>query len=263
MPFPLIPLITAVGSLAGPILQYKGQKDANRMNMKLAQNAQNFEIEQQKLQNDYNSPASQMERYRAAGLNPRLMYGTGGGASAGNQQSRPQPHVADVKNVFDKIELPFLQMLTQYQDYKNKIETEGLIKTQKDLNFQRAVTEGINQQLGKLGVSIKGVEAERKPEIIQTQLDYQKSQTSKVQQDIQEGLWRLKEQNPQLIAKLKLENTKLGFENTYNQVLRELGIDINSPWYVKFGSQVFNAVKDEIKIGVPYVGGAIIEKLTK
>jgi len=243
------------------------------MNMRLATNAQKFEIEQNKLQNEYNSPASQMERYRAAGLNPRLMYGTGGGASAGNQQSRPQPHVADVKNVFDKMELPFLQMLTQYQDYKNKIETEGLIKTQKELTFQRAVTEGINQKLGTAGVIIKGAQASRASEIINTQLEYQKSQTDKVQQDIREGLWRLNKQNPQLIAKLKLENTKLGFENAYNQVLRELGIDVNSPWYVKFGAEIFNTVNEAIKknpsefqfnISNPTnVGGKILEKLTK
>lgn len=31
------------------------------------------------LQNEYNSPAAQMQRYRDAGLNPALMYGTGGG----------------------------------------------------------------------------------------------------------------------------------------------------------------------------------------
>lgn len=43
------------------------------------QNRKNWE-----LQNEYNSPFSQMERYRQAGLNPNLIYGSGQNASAGN-----------------------------------------------------------------------------------------------------------------------------------------------------------------------------------
>lgn len=47
------------------------------------QNRKNWED-----QNAYNTPAQQMARYRAAGLNPNLIYGTGS-ASAGNASSLP------------------------------------------------------------------------------------------------------------------------------------------------------------------------------
>ncbi len=54
----------------------KQQKDANRMAMKSWQ-----------LANDYNHPIQQMERLKAAGLNPNLVYGSGN--VAGNTTSAP------------------------------------------------------------------------------------------------------------------------------------------------------------------------------
>lgn len=42
------------------------------------------------MQNEYNSPSSQMKRYQEAGLNPNLIYGSGGAA----QNSSPMPSVS-------------------------------------------------------------------------------------------------------------------------------------------------------------------------
>lgn len=53
---------------------YKTQQKDNLMNWNM--------------QNDYNSPQKQMERLQAAGLNPNLIYGNGGGV--GNAPSSPQ-----------------------------------------------------------------------------------------------------------------------------------------------------------------------------
>lgn len=54
-----------------------------RENQKLAEKA--YQIEQQNIakQNEYNSPANQMDRFRKAGLNPSLIYSQG---TPGNQQ---------------------------------------------------------------------------------------------------------------------------------------------------------------------------------
>lgn len=40
-----------------------------------------------RMQNEYNSPTAQMERLKAAGLNPNLIYGSGSGAASGNASS--------------------------------------------------------------------------------------------------------------------------------------------------------------------------------
>lgn len=55
-----------------------------------AVNAQNaYNMQMWKMQQEYNSPANQMKRYREAGLNPNLIYGSGS-ASAGNATSAPE-----------------------------------------------------------------------------------------------------------------------------------------------------------------------------
>jgi hypothetical protein len=43
--------------------------------------------EMMNLMNAYNSPVQQMERFKEAGLNPSLIYGTGSSSAAGNQSS--------------------------------------------------------------------------------------------------------------------------------------------------------------------------------
>lgn len=68
----------------GPRRQYKWNKraaqDANVMNRENQQwlLEQNKRIQQE--QREYDSAAAQMARYKAAGLNPHLIYGSGGGA---------------------------------------------------------------------------------------------------------------------------------------------------------------------------------------
>lgn len=58
-----------------------------------------FERNQQAVreQNQYNDPASQVERLRAAGLNPNLAYGAQG-ATVGNQDSTPEYSPADYQS---------------------------------------------------------------------------------------------------------------------------------------------------------------------
>lgn len=65
-----------LGALSGQFDGSSQQKDANRMAMRAWH-----------LANDYNHPINQMERLRAAGLNPLLVYGSG--SVAGNTASSP------------------------------------------------------------------------------------------------------------------------------------------------------------------------------
>lgn len=54
-------------------------------------------VEMWNMQNEYNSPAAQMERLKAAGLNPNLMYSMGNAGNAGSsvQYSAPTMHGKD------------------------------------------------------------------------------------------------------------------------------------------------------------------------
>lgn len=50
------------------------------------------------MQNEYNTPSAQMERYKAAGLNPNLIYGQG---TPGNAQSAPS--APDIKQIAPEV----------------------------------------------------------------------------------------------------------------------------------------------------------------
>lgn len=81
MPLPLVPLIIAGASLIGSIWNASSQAKSNKR--QLQWNEQMYDrqrrdaLTDQAFQNDYNSPAAQMERLKAGGLNPNLVYGNG------------------------------------------------------------------------------------------------------------------------------------------------------------------------------------------
>jgi len=93
MPIPLLAgaAIGAGSQLAGGILNSGAQRDANRESqfysekMYERQKADNLEF--WRMQNEYNSPAAQMQRFKDAGLNPHLIYGQGSNGNSGAIQS--------------------------------------------------------------------------------------------------------------------------------------------------------------------------------
>lgn len=64
-------------------------------NYALQQQANANEVEMWKMQQDYNTPAAQMQRFKEAGLNPNLIYSQG---NAGNASSAPGVHSFTAKN---------------------------------------------------------------------------------------------------------------------------------------------------------------------
>lgn len=71
----------------GPKRQYKWNKraaeDTNRMNRENAQWQLDQQLKIQQEQRLYDDPKNQMARFKAAGLNPNLIYGGGAGSSGG------------------------------------------------------------------------------------------------------------------------------------------------------------------------------------
>ena len=82
------------GGLVGGLFNRKSQSSANKVNIQLAREQQQFEQKMVQQQNEYNSPAAQMQRYAQAGLNPNLVYTQG---SPGNQTSLPSYQRANVQ----------------------------------------------------------------------------------------------------------------------------------------------------------------------
>ncbi|UPW41832.1 DNA pilot protein [Peromfec virus RodF5_15] len=82
---------TALGAVEGKNAQkrqyqyqLKLNNDVFAKNQLAQQQANAYNLRLWRMQNDYNTPLSQMERYREAGLNPMLMYGDGTSGLAGS-----------------------------------------------------------------------------------------------------------------------------------------------------------------------------------
>lgn len=66
------------------------------LNKRLQEQQNQFNIDMWKLNNEYNSPSAQMQRYQEAGLNPALMYGQ---VTPGNSSSAPVKGVAEAPHL--------------------------------------------------------------------------------------------------------------------------------------------------------------------
>lgn len=94
---PLVPLLVSAASAVGGMLSQNSQSNLdraqananldaqNKANRDLAQMTNEQNLARWRMENEYNSPSSQMARYKLAGLNPNLIYGqsnTSGGIPA-------------------------------------------------------------------------------------------------------------------------------------------------------------------------------------
>ena len=84
-------ILSGMGGFVGSMIQSATATGINREQTELAKYGYEQEKEMIREQNEYNSPAKQIERYKEAGLNPNLIYGNGQ-TSAGNQQGIAQYH---------------------------------------------------------------------------------------------------------------------------------------------------------------------------
>lgn len=94
-------LLPLLNTAAGFYDTYQSNKTARRntdktiaANRKEAELAYQRSVEMWHMQNAYNSPQAQMERFKAAGLNPHLIYGQG---NSGNASGAPEYHAPDIQ----------------------------------------------------------------------------------------------------------------------------------------------------------------------
>lgn len=95
-----------------------------------------FNMQMWKMQQEYNTPANQMKRYREAGLNPNLVYG-GSGQMAGNATSAPEmtAHQGSAAKA--------LELATTLIGMKGQVESQQLdkIKTLAEITHSQDVLD--------------------------------------------------------------------------------------------------------------------------
>ena len=123
--------MSLLGGLVSGIFNIGSQSMANKANMQavrennelqreLADYQWSKDLEMWNLQNQYNSPLSQMQRFKAAGLNPNLIYSQGNAGNASSMPSYQSPTTQAVTrnalklSQFDGV----LDLLGKYQNFK-------------------------------------------------------------------------------------------------------------------------------------------------
>ncbi len=120
------------------LVQFVGQRQQNQHNIKLAEDGRTHELKMWNLQADYNHPQNQMERLRAAGLNPHLVYGKPGEAT-GNMGNKPGTHIAQVENEMANVEMPqVMALLESVQKYDNLKKQNELMNAQTHNQWKQA-----------------------------------------------------------------------------------------------------------------------------
>ncbi len=208
MPIPLaIPLIaSALSSVAGGII-------GNNSRKREASRSRAHDINMWDKTNAYNHPSAQMERLRASGLNPNLVYGGSSGQTSGTANALPgakDPKINDL-SIGDNPMMQYVSMKNTQAQTDNLRTQNGVLVAEKNLKDVQAVTEAGKQ--GDLKVSAQ----------------YKKKLIEKALQDI------LKSQ--QDTENARLESIYKGFENEraskgqlrgddYKKVLLDKGLNL-------------------------------------
>lgn len=129
-----------LGSLIGGYFSNRAQEKSNRANLELANYQYEKNLEQWNRENLYNSPAEQMKRYKAAGLNPNLIYGQQN--TSANSPQFDAPHIMPVTGLAQGLG-------NMFQQVTNSISMMlGLERQRAEIAKLGAETSAINYQNG-------------------------------------------------------------------------------------------------------------------
>lgn len=159
MPWPAIASIAgniaSNANINNQISEQKRENQANRdWNLNLSRLQNRWNIDQWNRENAYNSPAAQMARYKAAGLNPDLIYGQQNLSAASPEMTSGDGSLpTDVSNLANKRTM--LDIVSASLDNDIKREQVKSMKNQNALESRKVDTE---QALSYLTGDILSVE---------------------------------------------------------------------------------------------------------
>ena len=138
--------VAAATNVGGGILGYMGQRNTNKTNLKLAEQARTHDVNMWNMQNAYNTPAMQRQRLEEAGLNPNLLYDSGANAgNAGNVLAAPRPQVQNEMAHIQAINL--LPLISKYQDWQVQKAQIDNLQAQRDAITEQTIGKRIENYL--------------------------------------------------------------------------------------------------------------------
>lgn len=235
--------ISAAGAGGSSIIGNAGSKRA-------AKYAAKKNLEFWHMQNAYNDPSAQMERLRAAGLNPNLIYGSGTGQASGNAES-----IAPFKPAEYKMENP-LSQIQQFADYGVKQAQANNLGAQsnnvaQDTALKAAQTADTIIKSKSNSVTAKLAEATyfNSLEASNEALRQQKANTLSAELDSRFKDTTFKNRVEEIGTRVQIAKATLRGENLKNDLLRyekelnQLGITKGDPIFFRILGKVSDNVK--------------------
>lgn len=190
MPFPVATAITAGAGILGNIIGAVNQRKANQREEAYADKQYNRSradsLADYHMQNEYNSPQAQMQRLRAAGLNPNLIYGDGAntpsatvrGSDSGSY--KPQAYMPDYSFVGGALSAG-VDLDIKNAQRSNILEQTENLKTERILKAAQTVGEMARTESS-------WIDNDTKQQVQQYQVEAAKLALSKMQADIDSSI---------------------------------------------------------------------------
>lgn len=141
---------SGASGIAGSIASIINTNKTIQANKQMAEYAYNKDLEMWHRQNEYNSPRSQMERYKEGGLNPNLIYGQG---NSGNATSLPKYQAPRQEYNYQAPNLA-----TGIQTYANLTQQQAMIdnlRARTDETNQNIINKGYDSVLKQWDINLK------------------------------------------------------------------------------------------------------------
>ena len=153
-------LIEAGADLLSGLFSGFSQDSANQTNIQLARENRDWQEKMWEKTNEYNTPAAQIERMKAAGLNPALMYSQGQVGNASTPSAPAAPHVQPVTGLAQGLGVAgssIANSLIQLEQVKQmRAQTELLQnKAVKEKNSTLTAAQYLEELQAKVGLQKK------------------------------------------------------------------------------------------------------------
>lgn len=190
MPVPLLaPLITGGASLLGGLFNSLGQARQNKLSrdfaLRMYQMQRDDSLQFWGMQNEYNSPEAQMQRFRDAGLNPHLVYSQGNPGNAA-QIETPNVQRPDFVNpqFGDAIVNGAMSTISALYDLEMKQAQTDNLKAQNSVIMQDAMLKGVQIAAGQVGTERARFDLDFAKDMRSINADAQRLAVRKTEQDI-------------------------------------------------------------------------------
>ena len=180
------PLIAAGAGLAGQLINVGGSIFTNRANRRHAHDMYDKmradALADRAFENQYNSPAAQMERLKAAGLNPNLVYGNGPTTEGSSTRSTQAPAY---QGEAPQVNMDFVGRAIDAMNQQKLLQSQiKLNEANEELATYKAITELHNADLTHANARGKELFNELNNQTLSEQIEKKKLDNQKLQADI-------------------------------------------------------------------------------